>query len=976
MRKSHWIGGAIIVLVALAVTLTFDPLGLMTQSVDDATVDSYIAGDDRTAEGGLQGRGNRTLPGADPKTWEGDPVGRLVLSLGKAELTGTVTSRDQPLRFARVRLALPPPYHTFGVRTRKDGTWAIAGLPDGAHTVRAEAPDHVARSTVAPPVAGAQEAVVPTIDLKKREENVNAIVVKVMDALGRPLPGARVLATTIPWDIHLAMGPDVTGIPHVASKRGTTDETGKVTLGPLPPDDYAVVAMAPGYVNASVDNVVVAGNRQRSVGVRLVEGVSVRGRVVDADGNGVEGALVMGFAQPAFAASLTTRSEEDGSFVLDGLRKGGYMFIAWHDTAGQTMAPGSSPGTVEIKLAGTGRIKGRVVDKDKRPIPDARVRPFKIGPFQYVYSMIEDVGADGTFEFDVPPGQWNCRVQTSDGSMSDGNMVEVTAGDTSTIDIVVEPSNVVRGVVMDTDGNHVAGAEVFVMQGGFPETPSREQYARTDGEGRFEVPGLPDRDIDLHVVHSDYADTKVSVSPARSEAAVELSVKLKRGASVLGRVTDSEGQGIAGEQVNIAMGWFDARSVYTNDAGEYRFDAVKPGEYTVTTGPYEQDARGLRRGGVQVGEEGEVRVDFRNPPANGTLTGTVTMAGKPVAGARITVIDDRGPERATGATTGEDGTFAVEGIQFGSVRVDAKTPDGMLGTARSRVEQGSSPPDLLIDIGTARVMVRILDEEGEPASGCWISIENADSTEEGWGRVVVSGTSAGDGTYASRGLKPGRYTLRVNRLEFAQYRSDPFVVKEGETKNLGDVRMVGGAVLSGVILDDAGAPVEKATVSLRDLAGNPIQMFSMATSGSDGSYDMHGVEPGTYVAHVQAKGHAPFDKRVEITENGAGLDATLTRGGSMRVVVVDRGGEPVSGARVHLFDAQGVRVTRTISLANLDTGRRYTGGDGRTSLDDLASGTYTVRVELDGWQAVGGPGRGTVEPGGTATVTVTLEKLE
>ncbi len=975
MRKSHWIGGAVLVLVVLAVTLTLDPLGLMTQTVDEPAGSSLIEGADQTA-GGLKGRGTKAAPDADPKTWEGEPVGRLVLSLGKAELAGTVTSNDQPLRFARVRLDLPPPYHTFGVRTRKDGTWAIAGLPDGAHTVRASAEGHIARSTAAPAVAGEQKATVPPIDLQVRPENKNGIVVKVTDVFGRPLPGARVLATTLPWDIHLAMGPEVTGSPYVASKRGTTDETGKVELAPMPADDYAVVAMAPGYINAAVDNVIVAGNRQRTISMRLVEGVSVRGRVVDASGAGLEGALVMGFAQPSFAPSLTTRSEADGSFVLDGLRKGGYMFIAWHDEGGQTMQPGASPGQIEIKLAGTGKVKGKVVDAAGKPVVDGYVRPFKIGPFQYVYSMVEKLGDDGTFEFEVPAGEWNCRVQTSDGSMSDGNMVSVAVGETSEVEVKVGKSNVVRGVVMDAQGNHIAGAEVYVMQGGFPETPSREQYARTDGEGRFEVPGLPDRTIDLHVVHSEFADTKISVSPASDGAAREISVRLSAGASVEGRVTDSEGRGIAGEQVNLAMGWFDARSVYTDGDGAYRFDAVKPGEYTVTTGPYEQNARGLSKRGVQVGTDGVVRVDFQNPAANGSLSGTVMVAGKPAAGAQVTVTDARGAERAVRVTTDESGAFVAAGIQYGSVRVTARTTDGMTGSANTNVPESGDAAPVTIDIGTARLMAQIVDAQGEPAAGCWITVERADSEESGWSRVADNGTSDGEGKYRSRGLQPGRYTLRVNRLEFAQFTSPVVELREGEEKNLGAIRMALGVVLQGVVQDDAGSPVEKATVSLRDLQGNPIQMFSMATSGSDGSYQLHGVEAGRYIAYVQAKGHAPYEKQIELGEAGGRLDAELTRGGSVRIRVVDPGGEPIAAANVKLFDAKGVRVTRTISLANFDSGRRRTGTDGWTSLEDLASGAYTVQAEREGYTAVGGPGRVTIEPGAQATVTLTLEKVE
>ena len=51
------------------------------------------------------------------------------------------------------------------------------------------------------------------------------------------------VATTMPWDLHLAMGPELAGVSDVFSKSGTTDENGKVVLGPLPPENYGVVVV-------------------------------------------------------------------------------------------------------------------------------------------------------------------------------------------------------------------------------------------------------------------------------------------------------------------------------------------------------------------------------------------------------------------------------------------------------------------------------------------------------------------------------------------------------------------------------------------------------------------------------------------------------------------------------------------------------------------------------------------------------------
>src|SRR5262245_21271017 len=64
---------------------------------------------------------NPNAAGADPAFYQGDHVGLLELTLGKAAVTGKVTGEGAPIRFARVLAVLAPPSdRTAVVRTRSN----------------------------------------------------------------------------------------------------------------------------------------------------------------------------------------------------------------------------------------------------------------------------------------------------------------------------------------------------------------------------------------------------------------------------------------------------------------------------------------------------------------------------------------------------------------------------------------------------------------------------------------------------------------------------------------------------------------------------------------------------------------------------------------------------------------------------------------------------------------------------------------
>ncbi|MFM8981289.1 MAG: carboxypeptidase regulatory-like domain-containing protein [Planctomycetia bacterium] len=973
MNRSLLLVLSLLALAALAALLLLgDPLGLgtsrRTPGSEGLEAEPAGAGGPRLASSG------RPAAGQLPREVDGEPVGTLRLVLGTGVLRGQVTGAGTPLPLARVVLYLPPPHAPAALRTREEGRFEVQGLPAGACELSASAEGWRGRTQASPPLAEGQQADMPPIDLQAREALRDGIEVKVTDLAGRPLAGASVLATTIRWDLHLLMGPARAGEREVLSGTATSDGEGVARLVPLQPQAYSVVVRAPGMATQAWDRVVVARGRVERITARLAPGVSIAGRVVAADGTPVAGASVMGFHQPSFMGCPAVATAGDGSFLLEGLREGRYWLMCGSDEHGRGQAnPVTSPSTgTTIRLGGVGWVEGRVLGGDGSPRAGVSLRPWGNEPFGYVYSQVHAVGADGRFRLPLTPGSWTLDAWDASGALAQGTKASVKVGEATQVEIRLPAGGVVQGTVTDAAGNHVEGAEVYVRMGGFPPGPNREQYARSDREGGFLLKGLPLEPLKLHVRHPRHADTTWEGTPAPAGSATHVTVRMGGGARITGRVLRGEGVPAAGEQVNLFQNWFEPRSTFCDEQGTYTFEPVAAGTWQLSTGVFENGAPGQVKTGIVVSGEGTLQVDFVARGGTGSLAGRITLSGRPAAGSLVRVLDARGEAGQQSATADAQGAWRIEGLQPGALRVIVQVPSGATVQRTVELDEETLAATLDLALGTSTVRGRVVRADGQPVTGAWVTLEAAGGEGDAMGRMRAQKTTATDGSFEAGGLEAGRYLLRVNSGEHAQHLGEPFVLAEGAAHDTGDIRLAPGVTLSGRVTDDTGKPVEDATVSLRDARGRSVFSFSMATTGSDGRYDVHGLEAGAYTVRFEARGLAPDERPVTLGAQGGSLDGVLSRGGTLQVLVEDDAGRPLAGARVSLLDARGQPVTRSLSLVTIFEGdRSVTDAGGRATLPDLAPGTYRASASKEGMPA-GEAVPVSVLPGGSTSVRVVL----
>jgi ligand-binding sensor domain-containing protein len=148
-----------------------------------------------------------------------------------------------------------------------------------------------------------------------------------------------------------------------------------------------------------------------------------------------------------------------------------------------------------------------------------------------------------------------------------------------------------------------------------------------------------------------------------------------------------------------------------------------------------------------------------------------------------------------------------------------------------------------------------------------------------------------------------------------------------------------GAVVTGVVQDDKGAPVVDAKVTLQS-ANPPISVRTQA----DGKYEFRNLKPGQYRITADATSFRKQSITITISRPDEALAAPVLRLGasSLHVAVLDGNNQPLGGVSVELTTQE--RGSGTASVARTTTDE---GGD--AYFGRLAPGSYQLAAVLRGY---------------------------
>jgi hypothetical protein len=252
-----------------------------------------------------------------------------------------------------------------------------------------------------------------------------------------------------------------------------------------------------------------------------------------------------------------------------------------------------------------------------------------------------------------------------------------------------------------------------------------------------------------------------------------------------------------------------------------------------------------------------------DPETAGTIEVFVRSGNLPVVGATVSF---QGP-RTIQLTSGTEGRCLVPRADPGLWRIVARAANLAAATTVVTVETGKTVrADLELAAG-ARLEGTVRDPAGNPVAGARIAFALPDPT--------LSARTDPEGRYVISGIPPGTHgvTASSDRLR-PQTRENLSFSVPGQTL-VQDFTLPYGTNLAGIVVDESGAPVSRATVTITN------EVARVVRTDTQGRFEASGLGEGPITVSVLARGFAPAWERTVVPGRND-LVLRLVRGAILR----------------------------------------------------------------------------------------------
>lgn len=607
------------------------------------------------------------------------------------------------------------------VVTDEKGTAKLKGIKPGWISIDASAPGYAPAKTVT--TVGSSGGT-GTVQLTLRKGN--AVSGKVIDDSGKPVVGAKISAGAESWGMN-----DESGDADVI-----TNAKGEFQIPALSAGTHRLTAMDGEHAPAWSTPITIKDAPITGVVITMKAGGTLAGTVTDSGGKPVAFASVqvVGKGQDGWANMTPRHATTDklGAFELRGLARVKLQARAEAEAAASNIAEvnlSDKLAVTDLKLVldVSGQISGIVVDDTGAPVPEVQVSAFPdvLGGASMDGLALAGMSAtttDGGGAFVIsglPEGAYRLRAARTRSGWGDWGQggTAAKAGDKD-VKVVLPAPGVLTGKVVITGRSDDGIPTIASVQvGQKPPTPLIK--------GEFTVRDLTPGSYDVTFRGIEFAETTKRDIKIEAGNTTNLgTVSVMRGRRLTGKVVDSSGQAIAGAKIRVGEMLFSSnddnnrnegleelygiRSAATDQAGEFVIIGVPKKATSVLA-----DHPDLGRSDAM-----PIAAGTDDPPAMtltlrgyGSITGKVTMKGKPVPKVAVSAAAKGGGAAAAFAQSDDEGVYTIAKVPEGEQVVQAMKT-GMMemktGTATTMVTAGKqSTVNIEIPVGEIALTVTI-----------------------------------------------------------------------------------------------------------------------------------------------------------------------------------------------------------------------------------------------------------------------------
>ena len=636
-------------------------------------------------------------------------------------------------------------------------------------------------------------------------------------------------------------------------------------------------------------------------------------------------------------AQKSTLADAKGNFAFSRVQGGRYRLTA--SLPGFQVTPVAVDArpreNVMKNLTATeeARVTGYALDDTKKPVAGARIAAgvnmqamMMRGPMMNLADMpfAAYSGSDGKFIARGLPTDTDLELQAVKKGFpaAKSEVLKLSPGEKKSNVIITIPRGIeVTGLVKDNRGDPVAGVEVNaeetedgprVMRRVLGAMADEADPVRTSSDGTFAI-RLKEGRYTFGFRKSGFAPKTVrGKSVATNSDPIE--VTLSPGVEIRGRVTRSDGSGVADVTIN-PMSQGGSNAATTAPDGTFTLGDLESGPMMVMAMKPDEMIQEIRS---VTAPDDNVVIELS---PTGTVSGKILdkSTKQPVTSFRVGAT---GARSSPGMTimmppmlrniTSDDGTFTLDNVRLGALDLIVQAPGYVEGRITGlRLEAGKPLTDVVVELEAGvKLTGKVTGPDGLPLSGAGVRMDQSSGPMMAF-RGIGTQTDV-NGEYTIEGVAAGDQTFTFSKQGFISEKKE--IKLSGKEARL-DARLSKGRDVTGVVTTESGMPVAEATI----MASSAAQGSSGAMTKSDGNgaFKFEGLAPGRYTFRASRTGYSSGDvKDVDIESHGP-IRIQLEQGGVLygRVLGLTeeeltratvRASAPGSGGATSPVDANGM----------------------------------------------------------------------